>query len=223
MDVGGILRKVELCHVLRQRRGHGGGSVILLARGQLPCLDFFQRGDQRFGTHGADAVKQFTARLLGVNGDRLHHQDVAGVQPFVQLHDGHAGALVTVEHGPLDGRGAAVFRQQRDVQVDAAVLRHMQQLRRDDAAVGHNDDDVGRQLFDKLIGRAVPQRAGLVDRKTVLNSQLLNRRRGQDLLAAHGLVAAGKDTADLVPGVQQGSQAFGGDVRSSHKQDAHKF
>ena len=109
------------------------------------------------------------------------------------------------------------------MQIDAAVFRRMQKLRRDDAAVGHNDDDVGRQLFDKLIGRAVPQRAGLVDRKTVLNSQLLDRRCGQDLLAAHGLVAAGKDTADLVPGVQQGGQAFGSDVRSSHKQDAHKL
>ena len=99
----------------------------------------------------------------------------------------------------------------------------MQQLRRDDAAVGHDDDDVGCKLLNERVGRAVPQGAGLVDRKTVLNSQLLDRRRGQDLLAAHGLVAAGKDTADLVPGVQQGSQAFGGDVRSSHKQDAHKF
>ena len=110
--MGGVLRKVELCHILGQRRGHGGLGVILLLRGQLPCLDFFQRSDQRFCADSADTVEQLAARLLGVNGDRLHQQNVTGVQPFVQLHNSDPGPGVTVQNGPLDGGGAAVFRQQ---------------------------------------------------------------------------------------------------------------
>ena len=96
MDVGGVLREIKTGHVLRQRRGHGSLGVILLLRGQLPCLNFFQRRHQRFRAHGADTVKQFAARLLGVNGDRFHHQNIAGVQSFIELHDGHTGPGIAI-------------------------------------------------------------------------------------------------------------------------------
>ena len=107
------------------------------------------------------------------------------------------------------------------MQVDAAVLGYMQQLRRDDAAVGHHHDDLRGQLLDDVIRRPVPQSAGLIDRDSTLHRQLFDRRGRQDLLAAHRLIAAGKYRADLVPGVQQGLQAGSGNIRGAHEQDTH--
>ena len=44
-----------------------------------------------------------------------------GVQAGVHFHDGDAGFGLAVGNGPLDRRGAAIFRQQRSVDVQAAV------------------------------------------------------------------------------------------------------
>ena len=57
----------------------------------------------------------------------------------------------------------------------------------------------------------------------MLNSQLLDRRCGQYLLAAYRFITAGEYSANLMPGPQQGGKAFGGYIRGSHEQDAHKF
>ena len=109
VDVGCVFGEMELRHLLGQRRGQRGLGVILLLEFQLAGGDLLQRRDQCFGTDSADAVKQLTAGLLGVDVNRLDHQHVTSVQPFVQLHDGNAGPGVTVEHRPLDRCRAAVF------------------------------------------------------------------------------------------------------------------
>ena len=223
MDVGGVLGKGKAGGVLGQRRCQRCLAVILRHGGKLPCLDFCQRVHQRLGAYGADAVKQFAAGFLGVDGDRLDHQHIAGVKPLVQLHNGNAGFGIAVQHCPLDGCRAAVLGQQRNVQVDAAVLGNMQQLRRDNAAIRHHHNNIGCQLLNQRIGRTVAQRAGLVDRNVVALRQLLDRGRGQDLLAPHGLVAAGKHGAHLMPGAQQGCQAVGGNIGCAHKKDAHRI
>ena len=54
-----------------------------------------------------------------------------------------AGDGFAVGDGPLDGRGAAIFREQRGVQVDVAERREIEHPLRDDAAVADDDDGVG--------------------------------------------------------------------------------
>ena len=72
-------------------------------------------------------------------------QDRAGVQTGIHFHDGHAGFSFAVGDGPLDRRGAAIFRQQRRVDVQAAERRQIQNGLRQNLSVSHDDDQVGRQ------------------------------------------------------------------------------
>ena len=65
--------------------------------------------NQRFGTNRTYAVKQLAAGHVRVNRNRLHIQNIAGIQPFVQLHNSHAGFGIAVQHGPLDGGGTTVL------------------------------------------------------------------------------------------------------------------
>ena len=109
MDVGSSLGKIELCHLFGQGRRLGGERFFLLFWGQLPCFDFGQDLNQRFGTNRAYAVKQLAAGHVRVNRNRLHIQNIAGIQPFVQLHNSHAGFGIAVQHGPLDGGGTTVL------------------------------------------------------------------------------------------------------------------
>ena len=176
VDVGSILGEMELRHLFGQRRGQRGLGLVLFSGLQFTSGDLFQRRDQRPGANGADAVEQLAAGLLGVDGYRLDQQHIAGVKALVELHDGNAGPGIAIEHRPLNGRRTAVLRQQRHMQIDAAVLGHMQKLRRDDAAVSHHHDDIGCQFFDDIVRGTVPQCAGLVDRDAMLGGQLLDRR-----------------------------------------------
>ena len=108
------------------------------------------------GTYGGDPVEQLAAGLLRADGDLLATQHVAGVQTFVHLHDGHAGLGITVQHRPLHRSTAAVLRQQRDVQVDATVLRQFQHRLGQDAAVSHHHDQFRGKGTDVGILAAVP-------------------------------------------------------------------
>ena len=53
-------------------------------------------------------------------------QNRPGVEAGIHLHDGHAGFRFAVGDGPLDRRRAAIFRQQRGVDIQAAVRRQIQ-------------------------------------------------------------------------------------------------
>ena len=124
---------------------------------------------------------------------------------------------------PLDGGAAPVFGQQGNVQVDAAFWGNRQHLRRQNAPIGHHHDQLRRKGTDVLGGLAVPQGAGLVHRGAMGQGQLLDRRRSEHLLAAHGFVLPGKHAADFMPGGIQCFQTLGGNVRGSHEQNAHQF
>ena len=78
-------------------------------------------------------------------------QHVAGVEAGVDPHGGDAGVRFAVRDGPLDGRRAAIFGQQRSVDIDDAVRRDVEDRLRDDLAVADDDHRFGRdgaQLFD---------------------------------------------------------------------------
>jgi len=76
------------------------------------------------------------------NGKLLPEEDVASVEAGINAHGGDSGDGFAVRNGPLDRRGAPVFRQQRGVQVDVADRREIEHPLRNDAAVANDDDGV---------------------------------------------------------------------------------
>ena len=120
--------------------------MVLGLRRQGPGSNGRNHLAQHAGTHGRHPVEQLAAGLLRADGDLLATQHVAG----------HAGLGITVQHRPLHRSTAAVLRQQRDVQVDATVLRQFQHRLGQDAAVSHHHDQFRGKGTDVGILAAVP-------------------------------------------------------------------
>ena len=92
---------------MRLRRDGAGGEAVQGLHHEL-------RADV-----GRGARKTIEGGLVAVRWEcSVREQHGAGVQAFVDAHGGDAGDRFAVGDGPLDGRGAAIFRQQRAVQVD---------------------------------------------------------------------------------------------------------
>ena len=72
----------------------------------------------------------------------VFQQHGPGVEACVDLHGGEAGAGLAIRDRPVDGRRAAIFRQQRAVQVDPAEARNRDKPGGDDLPVGDDDDHV---------------------------------------------------------------------------------
>ena len=219
----GSVGQVELCHLLVQHGGKGSVLVLLRHSHQGACCDLGNRFTQSFGTHSGNAVEQFTAGLLGVDGDFFAVQHIAGIQPLIHLHDGNASLSVTVQHRPLHRGAAAILRQQRNVQIDAAVAGHFQHGLRQNAAISHHHDQFRGKGADSVILAAVPQGAGLEHGRAVRQCNLLDRRRGEHLLAADRLIPPGVHGTDIMPGSIQGFQALGSNIRRAHEQNAHQL
>ena len=91
-------------------------------------------------------------------------------RPDIHFHDGDAGFGVAVGNGPLNRRRAAIFRQQRRMDVQTAMPRQIQNCRRQNLSVSHHNDEVGFQFpqfgdeffvagaFGLQHGQAQPQR-----------------------------------------------------------------
>ena len=109
------------------------------------------------------------------------------------------------------------------MQIDAAVAGHFQHGLRQNAAISHHHDQFRGKGADSVILAAVPQGAGLEHGRTMRQCDLLDRRRGEHLLAAHGLIAPGVDRADVVARLIQGFQAVRRNVRRPHEQNAHQL
>ncbi len=97
-----------------------------------------------------------------------------------------------------------------------------QKRRRQNPAVCHNHNKIGRKAAESFLCLAIPQCGRLVDRDAVPYRQLLNGRRSQYLFAAYRLICPGKHTHNRVTGIQQCLEAGRCNIRRAHKQDAHQ-
>ncbi len=113
-----------------------------LSRGK-PSQGFDHQRRARFG----HPIKQIRGRLFLTDFDCLLLQNWPGVESLFKQHGGVAGEGVAVRNGPLDWCSAAVFWQQRPVQVDAAKPRKCQHPRRNDAAISYNYNRIGLDGF----------------------------------------------------------------------------
>ena len=99
-------------------------------------------------------VVQFAGRHVRSDLDFAGQRHGAGIEALVHLHHHHAGLFVAGHDRPLDRRRAAPARQQRGMAVVAAKPRSVQNLLRQQQAVGDDDRDVGIERAKALpLGR----------------------------------------------------------------------
>ena len=131
---------------------------------------------------GADGRQLRAQSFGGVFQSNRHlalHQYVAGIKAGIDAHGGNPGDRFAAGDCPLDGRCAAIFWQQRRVQIQVPEPRKIDHPLRNDAAVADDDDGVGANR-GKLISEfhVVLDRCGLHYSKTQADRPILHGRDG---------------------------------------------
>jgi len=148
---------------------------------------------------------QALAGLAGGDGDGPLGEDRAGIQPGIHAHDGDASLGVTGADGGLDRRGAAPARQQRGVDVDAAVGGQIQHVLAQDLPEGGNNDQVGLPACQMIKRFRCAQSPGLKDRDACRLRHPFDGRGAQFAPAPGRAVGLGDDAHDAVSGRSQQS------------------
>ena len=193
--------------------------VVLRTRGDFG--EFFERFGQKLRARLRQTVEQLARGFACADRRFICQQHIAGVQTLRHLHGGDARLFVACDDRPLNGGRAAPARQKRAVDVDAAVRRNVEHRLGQQLAVGDNDNDLGRQLAQACLLVLVFEGSRLIDRNVMLKRQLLDRGRGQNLLAALRLVRLRVDRRDLMTGIEQRLKARHREIRRAHENNAH--
>src|SRR5205823_6928739 len=108
---------------------------------------------------------------------------------------------------PGDRGGAAVFRQQRRVHVDAAPGRRGEDVFREDLAVSGDDEQLGPERLDAGDAFGRVDALGLQDGDAARDGEVLHALAGlagRAALLAGGAVRLRHEADDLVRAVEQG-------------------
>ena len=119
-------------------------------------------------------------------------------------------SAIAVDHRAMDGRGAAVARQQRGVHVDQAEARRRQQPVRQDLAVGGDHAEVGAERRELRLRMArAPASSGCSTGRPRRRGQRLDRAVGDLLPAAARPIGLRDDADDLVRRSRQSCSSVG--------------
>ncbi len=99
----------------------GGAFGGLRREGEDAAGKRGERAHHQIGAEAGETLRQLAGGGVGADRDALAHGDRAGVEARLHAHDHDAGLGVAGHDGAGDGRGAAPARQQRGVEVEAAV------------------------------------------------------------------------------------------------------
>ena len=139
--------------------------VLLRCTGGRTGRQVVHRLHQRVSTQQSQTSRQGLGILVWINGSLCNADDIARVQLGGHIHDGHAGDLFAVENRPVDRGRAAVFGQDGGMHIDRAVGRRVQNILRQNAAIGSHHDQLRVQLLHQCQRRAVPQLQRLIHRQ----------------------------------------------------------
>ena len=196
--------------------GEGGLRVVLRARMNGAGLQAAQGFDHEIGADGGEARGEGFGGVVGGDGKFLLQEDVAGVEAGVDAHGGDAGDGFAVGDGPLNRRGAAIFREQRGVQVDVAERREIEHPLGNDAAVADDDDGVGLEGGELGAEFVVGLDAvGLGDGKVQFQGGLFDGRWDEFEAAAFGAVGLSDDEMDAESGGDKFLERGDGEARGS--------
>ena len=175
--------------------------------------------EQGLGPEDGQFIEEGPRRFLGIQGNSRFFQHLPRIHAFVEKHDGHAAFGFAVFDGVLDGGGAAILRQQRAVDVEAAVFRDVQDSFRQNLTVSDDDDDVRRQaaeLFDDVV---TAHGIRLEDGDAQFQGLFLDRRESHLLAASPLFIGLAVDGSDIIAGLGQFFQGRDGKVRRPHEYD----
>ena len=160
-----------------------------------------------------------SGRLVRADAVLFAQDDAARVDVLVDHEGRHAGHGLPVDHRPVDGRGAAVLRQQGGVEVDGAELRHGPHLLGQHAE-GYDDEEVGLPGLQLLQESGILQLEGLQDGDAVRDGVLLDGAFVHAQAPAARLVGDGHGTDDLETVLDEAVQGRDGEFRRAHIDDA---
>src|ERR1700722_4509999 len=136
--------------------------------------------DHEIGTNGGEARRNGFGGVIRCDGELLLHQDVSGVEAGINAHGGDTGDSFALCNRPLDRGGAAIFWQERSMQIDVAESGEIEHPLWNDAAVTDDDNGVGLERGELRMEFLVGFDAvGLDDWKTQLECWLLDGRADQ--------------------------------------------
>jgi hypothetical protein len=197
----------------------GAGVVLRGARGGAGGEEF-EGGLQGAGGEGGEAVVQAAAGVERGDGGGDGEQDVAGIEPFIHVHDGDAGFGIAVTDGGLDGGGAAVPGKEGGVDVEAAEAGGIEHGAGEELAVGDDDGDIGLEGAEVVHG--VADFHWLQDGDAGGQGHDFSGGRGEGEFASGGFVGLGDDGDDLMlGGVEQPAEGGQADVAGADEEDAH--
>lgn len=184
-------------------------------------FDIAQRAHEQVRPHDRQTVKELSGRLKLADRCLRGIDHVTGVHLAVEVHGRNAGHGIAVEHRPLDWRGAAVLRQQRAMDVHRTIRSHCEQIIRQDAAIGHNDENVRLQALEIGQRRAITHLCRLEHWEPRRERDLLDRTRLELHAAIFRLVRLREHADHVKPLVEQALQGHGREIRRAHKHNAH--
>ena len=185
------------------------------------CGDVTQRAHKQVRAHDGQTVKEFSCRLELADRRLRGIDHVSGVHFAIKVHGRNAGHGIAVEHRPLDGRGAAILRQQRAMDIDRPIGRRCEQIIRQNAAIGHNDENIRLQALEICQRRAVAHLCRLKHREPRRKCDLLDRARLELHAAVFRLVRLCEHTNHIKVFIEQALQGHGRKIRRAHENDAH--
>ncbi len=185
-------------------------------------FDPIQRVDEEPSTAQREPLQQLTRCVIW--SDRLRHHGEDG--PSVELEHNSEGRraryLITSQDRALDWRRATPSRQQREVQVDPAVPRDVQDPLREQCAVCDHRAAVRRNLSQATDKLLIPGTLRPQDLNAKFGGVLRDWAGGQLLAAATWGIRPRYNGDQVVAGIGQRIQRRDRDIRSAAKDDSHR-
>ena len=151
-------------------------------------------------------------------------KDVAGVHTGVNAHGGEAGSRFSIDDGPVDGCGAAVFWEKGSVKIDPAVFWEGEQARRNDLAVGDDHDEVWGIALQEFLDFRGADLFGLMDGEFGGKSDFFYGGERNLAAAAARAVRLGDDGEDFEVGLREEVlEGENGELRRATEKNAHLY
>ena len=167
---------------------------------------------------------EFSLGHLWAHRHRHFAEHSAGIHPHIHLHDGHAGFLLSLQDGIMDGSRSPIPGQQRGMDIDAAEFRQFQQSFRKELAKSRHHNEFRLDFFHFCLEFRSFDPFRLQDRQTLGQGIFLHSAHHHLVAPAFGTVRLGHNSSDFIlTRFHQGLQAGRGKFRSSHKYDFHAF
>jgi hypothetical protein len=164
---------------------------------------------------------QLACRYVRPDGDNLADRHRPRIEAFLHLHHHDAGLPITRHHRPLDRRRAAPARQQRTMQIEAAMFGRVEHWLGQQQAIGHHHRQLGSVTGkDDLLGLAL-ERPRREHRNAETFRRQMHRRLALLLPAPGRLGRPCIDRDDLMPRRNDLGQRRHGKFGRAHENDAH--